>query len=130
MIYIYQILRNYPFSITMYAIVLYLSFFTPPKIELDNVHFADKWTHIVMYCGTCGVMWMEYLRRHHTITEKKKLFLLIWLAPVIFSGIVELLQEYCTGGRRSGDWLDLVANTIGVSLAAIIGLLVAKKRPR
>lgn len=127
---LFHLLRKYPITIVMYIVVLYLSFFTPPKVDLGNVRFIDKWTHIVMYAGTCGVMWFEYLRQHNRITEKRKLFLLIWLAPVVFSGIVELLQEYCTGGRRSGDWLDLAANTVGVSLAAIIGLLVAKKRPK
>lgn len=127
---LFHLLRKYPITIVMYIVVLYLSFFTPPKVDLGNVRFIDKWTHIVMYAGTCGVMWFEYLRQHNRITEKCKLFLLIWLAPVLFSGIVELLQEYCTGGRRSGDWLDLAANTVGVSLAAIIGLLAAKKRPK
>lgn len=127
---LFHLLRKYPITIVMYIVVLYLSFFTPPKVDLGNVRFIDKWTHIVMYAGTCGVMWFEYLHQHNRKTEKCKLFLLIWLAPVVFSGIVELLQEYCTGGRRSGDWLDLAANTVGVSLAAIIGLLVAKKRPK
>lgn len=130
MSYLYQLIRNYPLSILMYVIVLYLSFFTPPKVNFGDIQFVDKWTHIVMYLGTCGVTWFEYLRRHKTITEKTKLFLLIWLVPVVFSGIIELLQEYCTGGRRSGDWLDLAANAIGVSLAAIIGLLAEKKLPK
>lgn len=83
-----------------------------------------------MYGGSCGVMWFEYLRRHKTVTEKIKLFLLIWLAPATFSGIIELMQEYCTGGRRSGDWYDLIANIIGVSLAALAGALVARRRAR
>ena len=43
------------------------------------------------------------------------------------SGILELLQEYCTGGLRSGDWMDFAANIIGVILAAIFGSLLYRK---
>lgn len=93
--YLFQLIRNYPLTVAIYIVVIYLSFFTPPRIEdLENVMFIDKWTHIVMYGGSCGVMWFEYLRRHKTVTEKIKLFLLIWLAPATFSGIIELMQEY------------------------------------
>ena len=84
-----------------------------------------------MYGGTCGVMWIEYLRKHKGKTiEKAKLFVLAWAAPIVMSGIIELLQEYCTGGRRSGDWLDLAANATGVTLAAIIGTLAVRRCAR
>lgn len=46
------------------------------------------------------------------------------------SGAIELLQEHCTDGRRSGDWLDLAANAVGVTLAALFGILAARKRPK
>lgn len=49
-----------------------------------------------------------------------------WLAPVLMSGAIELLQEYCTYGRRSGDWLDLAANAAGVTLASIFGFIIYK----
>lgn len=125
---VWQIVRNYPFSTVLVLVIWYLSFFTPPKTELDGVAFIDKWVHIAMYGGTCTVMWIEYLRRHASLGRKLRLALLIWLAPITMSGVIELLQEYCTGGRRSGDWLDLAANATGVTLAAIIGLLAAHWR--
>lgn len=46
------------------------------------------------------------------------------------SGLIEILQATCTGGRRSGDWLDFAANTVGVTLAAVIGILAARYRAR
>jgi len=36
---------------------------------------------------------------------------------------MELLQEYATV-NRSGDWADMIANSIGVILAALLGYLV------
>lgn len=128
--YLCHLLRKYPLTVVLYIIVMYLSFFTPPKVDLGDVRFIDKWTHIVMYAGTCGVTWIEYLRNHNYSLQKVKLFLLAWLLPVVFSGIIELMQEYCTGGRRSGDWIDLAANAVGVSLAAGFGLLLARYRAK
>jgi hypothetical protein len=39
-------------------------------------------------------------------------------------GLVELAQAYCTGGRRSGEWLDFLANSLGVCLGVLIGLFL------
>jgi uncharacterized membrane protein HdeD (DUF308 family) len=47
------------------------------------------------------------------------------VAPIIMSGVIELLQEYCTE-TRNGDWLDLMANAVGVTLGAVFGLIVLK----
>lgn len=117
----YQKVRKYPLSLILIAVIWYLSFFTPPQTQLDDVAFIDKWVHIIMYGGTCMVIWGEYLYRHRNGINKKKLLLWAWLAPIVMSGIIELLQAYCTGGRRSGDWIDLAANAMGATLAAVIG---------
>ncbi len=129
--YLYHLVREYPLTVVLLIAIWYLSFFTPPHTPLDNVTMIDKWVHIAMYGGTCSVMWIEYLRKHRKGTiGKAKLFVLAWAAPIIMSGIIELLQEYCTNGRRSGDWLDLTANATGVTLAAVIGMLLARRNAK
>ena len=45
-------------------------------------------------------------------------------------GLLEILQANCTGGRRSGEWLDFAANSVGSTLAFVIGILVARYRAR
>ena len=42
-------------------------------------------------------------------------------------GILELMQAYLTT-CRSGEWLDFVANTIGVCLGTVLGLLMKNRR--
>ena len=118
-------LKKYPFSVACITLIWILSF-VPffPETPLDDVQFIDKWTHLVMYGGTCSVIWIEYLRRH-TSLNKKKLFYWAWLAPIIMSGIIEILQENCTNHTRSGEWFDFLANSTGVTLGAVIGLLLA-----
>ena len=118
-----QFVRKYPFSICCFLLIWYLSlFFMMPETPLNDVDFIDKWVHMVMYGGACSVLWIEYLRSH-TSLNGTKLFLLAWLAPIIMSGVLELLQEYCTE-NRNGDWYDLLANATGVTLAVAIGLLL------
>jgi VanZ family protein len=117
------LLHHYPLTLLCLATVWYLSLFViMPETPMDNVPFIDKWTHLVMYGGTCSVMWIEYLRFHNTL-KRLKLFLYAWLGPILMSGLLELLQKYCTT-TRSGEWLDFAANSTGVTLAVGIGLLV------
>lgn len=114
--------RNYPFSMVCIALIWILSL-TPifPETPLHSVAFADKWVHLVMYGGTCSVIWLEYYFKHRNY-DYEKLFFWAWMAPILMSGVLELIQAYCTFGRRSGDWIDFAANSTGVTLAAIIAL--------
>ena len=118
--------RKYPVSVFFFLVIWYLSFFTPPKTELDEVAFIDKWVHVAMYGGTCATLWIEYLLRHKWVCDKTKLILWAWAMPILMSGCIELLQEYCTGGSRSGDLIDLSANATGVTVAALFGLTLKK----
>lgn len=127
--YLLHLVRKYPFTCVLVAIVWVLSL-TPffPETPLDDVKFIDKWVHFVMYGGTFGVLWLEYLRRHDQL-DAGKLFLLAWLCPVLMGGLLELMQAYCTT-TRNGDWLDFVANSTGVTLACVFGLTVAWLRSK
>lgn len=119
----YRFIRKYPLSIACFLLIWVLSlvpFF--PETPLDNVKFIDKWTHLVMYGGTCSVLWIEYIRSHR-IYNKVRLFLFAWLAPVLMGGLIELLQAYATT-TRSGEWLDFAANSLGVTLGAVFGMIL------
>ena len=101
----------------------------PEDVPLGDVPMMDKWTHFVMYGVLCTVVWWEYLRRHRQ-KNASKLFLLAFLAPIVMSGLIELAQAHLTGGNRSGDWPDFLANSIGVVLGNVIGILLAPFRAK
>ena len=99
-------IKKYPISLFIILTVIYLSFFKPPKTDLSEIPNLDKLVHICMYFGMSGMLWLEFLRAHRRDEAP------LWHAwvgaffcPVLFSGCVELLQEYCTsyrGGRLAG----------------------------
>jgi len=72
-----------------------------------------------MYFTLASSLWIEYLRSHSRI-HYFKLCIGAIVLPILMSGLIELLQAYCTE-TRSGDWLDFLANTIGVVLSALLG---------
>jgi VanZ family protein len=119
-----QYLRKYPLSVLVILVIFYLSFFTPPKTDLDEVPNIDKLVHTCMYGGLCFMIWLEYLRSHRSL-DRARLTLWAVLAPIAMSGLIELLQAYATT-TRSGDWLDFVANSLGALLAIPVGLYVLR----
>lgn len=120
-------IKKYPLSLLVILAVIYLSFFRPPSTDLGTIPGFDKVVHVGMYFGMSGMLWLEFLRAHRR--ERAPLWH-AWvgalLCPVLFSGVVELLQAYCTT-YRGGDWLDFAANTAGALLASGVAQVVRKK---
>ena len=124
-----RFVRKYPFSLLCVLLIWALSL-TPffPETPFDNVQFIDKWTHLVMYGGTCSVIWWEYLRSHQQINWRRVVLLAV-VGMILLGGLMELLQAYCTT-TRSGEWLDFWADTVGVLLGTVVGLLMMVLRSR
>lgn len=123
-------IKGYPFFFLLLGAVCVACFINPPSLDfLGKIEAIDKWIHAFMYLTVEGCLWIEYFRRHKQ-SPTHRLLLLTWLAPIIVSGVIELLQAYCTGGRRGGEWLDFAANAIGATLANLIGMLVGFVRAR
>lgn len=118
---------KYPFSLLVAATILYLSLFKPPKTSLEEIPNIDKVIHICMYLGLSGVIWLEYMRSHRSLFKLKEMILGAMLLPILFSGTIELVQQYCTT-YRGGDWMDFLANSTGVLLASAIAYFVIKPR--
>lgn len=113
-------LKKYPITIVLVIIIWYLSLFTPPETKLDEIKFIDKWTHLLMYGTLTTCFWLETFRHYKHLTVSS--LVVMFLLPVIMGGLVELVQAYCTV-NRTGDWIDFLANTIGVLLGICIACL-------
>lgn len=125
---VWYYLKKYPLSLLIIGLVLYLSFFKPPSVEVAKIPGIDKIAHICMYGGLSGMLWLEFLHNH------RRQRLVMWhawagavAAPILLSGLIELLQEYCTT-YRGGDWFDFLANVTGVVLATLISYFGIRPR--
>ena len=119
--------RNYWRSLLVTAVVWVLSLMPVPEMpKLADVPLWDKWTHMVMYAGLCLTVWFDYWKahRHSDKWNWPRLLCWGWWVPVLMGGLLELLQAYCTGGRRSGDWMDFLADAVGATLWLVVGLLL------
>ena len=121
-------IKKYPVSIIIILTVIYLSFFKPPSTELSKIPNIDKIVHLCMYFGMSGMLWLEFLRTHRKVpAPMRHAWIGAFFCPVLFSGCVELLQEYCTT-YRGGDWLDFAANATGAVLASLVAYYVVRPR--
>ncbi len=121
----YNILRHYPISWTCVAIIWVLCLMPIPETPLGGISMIDKWTHLVMYGGLCMVIWGEHALQHPSANKR---FIWIWAftMPFVMGGLVEIVQATCTGGRRSGDVVDWIADGIGVIIGQLAGILLAR----
>lgn len=105
-------------SILVLSAIAYLSLLREPTISLPYVIGMDKWIHAIMYLVlTLTLLWDSQ--------QRPKLW---WIAAVfsaIFGGFIEVLQEQFFY-PRTGDWMDWLADCIGVIVAIIVWLIGVK----
>lgn len=117
--------KRYPLSNVVATAIVILSLIPIPEVpQLENISLLDKWVHMVMYGGLCVIIWWEYLRQHRSIHWRRALVGAV-LLPVALGGGLELAQKYLTT-CRSGEWLDFMANSVGVVLAALVAVILAR----
>lgn len=124
-----EYIKKYPISLFLVVAIWIICLIPIPETPLDDVPMIDKWTHFVMYGSLCSVIFAEYANRHIQ-PNIKRLAIGGVLLPIIMGGLIELAQAYCTGGNRSGDWIDWIANSIGVMIGTAIGSLVVYLRAK
>lgn len=132
MINIIRIIKSYPLTLLTVILIWYLCFCTPPSTKLNHVIGIDKVVHFGMYAFLTIVLLFEEAKAKglwmkddglcafmiHKFSIGYLFFTLI--SPILMSGLIEILQETCTGGRRSGDIWDFVANSLGAIAAWLL----------
>ena len=112
-----RFIRRYPLSLLVLTVILYLSFFKPPKQKIIDISNIDKFAHFCMYAGFCSIVWLEYFRSHKVVNRGKTILLAV-VAPIMFGGAIEIMQGTMTS-YRGMDWHDFIFNTIGVLFALL-----------
>ena len=105
--------KRYFWSILISAIVIIISIIPIPEVpQLEGVPLMDKWVHFLMYGAVACCVWSDYYRnrKDKKITKNSVFWTLAY--PILLGGLLELWQNYLTT-CRSGEWLDLFADSIG-----------------
>lgn len=127
--YIMKSIRKYPVSLFLIAAIWTVCLIPIPETPLNDVPMMDKWTHFVMFGVLSLCIISEYVYRHRK-PKGLDVALVGMLLPFAMGGMIELAQAYCTGGNRSGDVMDWLADGIGVLIGAAIGSLLVYYRAR
>ena len=87
-----------------------------PAIGLDKV------AHILMYAGFAFACLWGYRKQFvsNGLSYQKRAIILTILISIAYGGLTEIMQETITVLRRSGDWRDLIADSIGTGLGVLI----------
>lgn len=121
-----RIIKEYPVSCLLLIGMWIVCLIPIPETPLSNVSMIDKWTHTVMYAVFSLSLWCERGYRHKSITSWHALGI-AFACPLLMGGLIEITQATCTGGTRSGEWIDFLADTIGAILGTAIGILPARR---
>jgi len=85
-----------------------------------NIPYIDKFAHFGFYFLFMTVIIIE----HRVSLTNTRLLLLYALIPFFFGTVIELMQSGIHIINRSGEILDLVANTSGVVAAIILWIFI------
>ena len=118
---------KYHKTIGIILIVTLLSLLDTSGIEPKRMHSIpnfDKIVHFLMYFTMTFFLIFDYYL-HHKHKISKKVYLLI--IPLSWGGAMELAQLWFTN-YRGAEWMDMLANTIGVILAYFAFYLLRDNR--
>ena len=78
---------------------------------MPSVSLNDKVIHALLYAVLAAAWWLAIKRP-------------VWIivGVTLYGALLELFQHYCTL-TRSGEWLDLLADFVGATIAIILAIL-------
>jgi VanZ family protein len=115
-----NLLKNKILIIAIFVTVsiLYLSLIKMPKYNAAISHL-DKWQHCFAYL-VLTFFWL------YAFYKKERRYLIIF-GCILFGILIEVLQ-YAITNYRTGDYLDVIANSVGVLFGSFVFNQVFKKK--
>ena len=99
--------------------IAYLSLMRMPKVEIIRFNNIDKLYHLLAYF-TLSSCWL------FSFYKKPALKYIIIIFCIIYGIIIEVLQDTLTL-YRTGDFNDILSNTIGIVLGLLVFNQIFKK---
>jgi VanZ family protein len=90
-----------------------------PKVDIISYNNIDKMYHLIAYF-TLSSCWL------YSFYKKPALKYIIIISCVVYGIIIEVLQQTLTL-YRTGDFKDVLANTLGIVLGLLVYNQIFKK---
>ena len=117
-------------SVMATVFVLYLSFAPPGdfrKLPAIHIPHADKFVHIAMFFLLAFALCYDFFKAHRNARIPRVAFWIVCvLYPVVLGAVIEFAQE-AWFYPRSAEWLDWMADIVGVVVAVAAFLFLKKK---
>ena len=114
------------------AVVAIVIFYLTCIVNVESIPVSesllhyDKIAHFGMFFVLSAAIYYDYYRLHHGKPNKLKWVLLGLIVPVIYGGLIEIVQQNYFG--RSGDLMDFLADSLGSLTATAIAFLYLKRK--
>lgn len=109
--------RHYGLSIATAMTILFLCTMRMPDNNLGgDIPEKDKIVHIVLFALLSAAICKNFFQEY---TDFGSLKMYIWgiAIPVLYGGLIEIIQGTLLSAYRSADWFDLLSDAIGTLLA-------------
>ena len=100
------------------AAIIYATLSDDPTAgaDLPPIPYLDKWIHAFMFGGLAGAAAFDWQRAHRAANVAGATMAVICAVCLAFGALDEVAQSLLTV-TRSGEWLDLCADALGVGVA-------------
>ena len=114
--------RNALYIAVFFTVIIGILSFISMPTEKMSLSFSDKFSHFFAYFFLTTA-WLYSIKVYQDFQKKIKY---VFLGCFIYGIIIEVLQDAITS-HRTGSFLDILANVVGMVLAMIIFHLFEKK---
>ncbi|UCH15655.1 MAG: VanZ family protein [Bacteroidales bacterium] len=95
------------------------------KVSLFGVGHMDKVFHFLVYFIFSLILYFDMYKYKNTLRTKYLFFLLLFLIPLVWGIIIELIQFYALLSRE-GSFADIIANTGGIVTGVLFVSIAGK----
>ena len=94
--------------------------------KVPSIAVSDKGIHFVFYAIFAFLLYFPVYRFKKIAFSFLGSAVIVVLIGFTFGALIELVQDrYIVG--RFGEWLDLVANSLGLLVGALVGVIFKRK---
>ena len=95
------------------------------KISLFGINYMDKVFHFLVYFIFSLIIYFDLSKSGNALRNKYFVFIIIFLIPLVWGIIIELIQFYALLNRE-GSIADIMANVSGI-ITGVLFILITEK---